>query len=168
MLCERCHKNVASLRYSEVVNGKVAVRNICPACLGEIQGDAATAFEMTGAPHVKRAVAPPEEPEPATTHRTCPSCGVGLRTVLKTGRMGCAVCYRSFGEAIEPQLRGLQTAVGHRGKKPRMDDARQKLRADIQSKRALLRTAVRMEKYEEAALLRDTIKALETGLSNQN
>jgi protein-arginine kinase activator protein McsA len=46
-----------------------------------------------------------------------------------------------------------------------MDDARARLRADLQTKRALLRSVLRAENYEEAARLRDEIQSLETGLN---
>jgi len=164
VLCERCQKNAATLRYSEVVNGKVSVRNICKACLAELQGDATTGFEVAGAPTAKRMKQAEEQAEPSIPHRSCPTCGVALRVVLKTGRVGCSTCFQTFGEAIEPQLRGLHVALRHRGKVPRIDDIREKVRADLQSKRALLRTALKMENYETAASLRDDIKLLETGL----
>ena len=44
------------------------------------------------------------------------------------------------------------------------DDARARVRSELQSKRALLKTALNLENYEEAASLRDEIRSLETGL----
>ena len=46
-----------------------------------------------------------------------------------------------------------------------MNNARERVRSELVSKRALLKTALNMENYEEAAALRDEIKVLETGLS---
>ena len=40
-----------------------------------------------------------------------------------------------------------------------------RLRADLQTKRTLLRTLLRREKYEEAAVLRDEIQEMESGQS---
>ena len=167
MLCERCHKRLATLRYSEVVNGKAAVRNICRRCLEEIQGDAGAGFEVQGAPtarHRRAAAASEEHPIATTSERQCPSCGMPLEDVLKTGQIGCNVCYETFSEPLESLIRGVHTAMRHRGKMPRIDSARDRKRAELQSKRALLRSALKMENYEEAAVLRDQIKALEDGL----
>ncbi len=164
MLCERCHKHAATLRYSEVVNGKVSARSICRTCMDELETDQGTGFEVSGAPTARRARVLKEEADAQVPHRSCPSCGVSLRTVVKTNRVGCRDCYSSFAEGIAEQLRTLHPATRHRGKTPNMSDARDRLRANLQAKRALLRTALKAENYEEAAHVRDEIRALESGL----
>ncbi|HOE65172.1 MAG TPA: UvrB/UvrC motif-containing protein [Candidatus Hydrogenedentes bacterium] len=164
MLCERCRKNAATARYSEVVHGKVSVRNICKSCLDALQEDPSTGFEIAGAPAAKRTKTDREPSEPTLPHRSCPACGLSLRMAIKAGRMGCGACYRNFGDAVDSQLRGLHVSLRHRGKTPRVDDIRDRARADLHGKRALLRTALKLEDYEKAAALRDDIKALETGL----
>ena len=67
---------------------------------------------------------------------------------------------------LEAAVRGLQGALHHRGRSPRADDSRDRIRADLQTKRALLRSALKTENYEEAAILRDTIRTLEAQLGN--
>lgn len=167
MLCERCHKRLATLRFTEVVNGKAAVRNICRECLDELQNDANSGFEVQGAPTARqrqRAEARAESAAEAAPEKTCPSCGIRLDTVLKDGRVGCVVCFDTFREPLESLLRGVHTALRHRGKSPRLNSRRDKLRTELQSKRALLRSALKSERYEEAAVLRDEIRGLEEGL----
>ena len=165
MLCQRCHKNLATVRYAEVVDGKVSEQHMCPECMARQQAEAASGFELSG-----------EAPSPRSRHsvtlasdtvlpqRSCRSCGIELQEVMRSGQVGCSACYESFGDQLEPILRGIHVALRHRGKAPHRDDARERMRAELQTKRALLRSALKTENYEEAARLRDEIRALEDAL----
>ncbi|MFP4500821.1 MAG: UvrB/UvrC motif-containing protein [Candidatus Hydrogenedentota bacterium] len=165
MLCQRCHKNLATARYAEVVDGKVTDRYLCEECMAQYQESRATGFELTGAPNApRRAAVQSAVREPAHEQR-CDTCGTLLGCVLEHGYVGCNQCYANFREPIEDMLRERQCTLVHRGKNPELDDARARLRADMQTKRTLLRSLLRREKYEEAAKLRDEISELETGLA---
>ena len=61
-------------------------------------------------------------------------------------------------------MEGIHYGMRHRGKMPVLDDKRTMLRAGLQTKRTLLRSAVGRENYEEAISLRDEIRALEIEL----
>jgi protein arginine kinase activator len=165
MLCQKCHKNLATVRYAEVVDGKVTDRHLCADCLAQHQDNAAKGFELTGvAPTARKIAVDQVVREAVKLQRTCATCGATLTMVMDEARTGCAKCYENFSEQIESMLEGLQRSMQHKGKMPHLDDARAKLRGDLQTKRALLRTMLRAEKYEEAARLRDEIRGLETGL----
>lgn len=164
MLCQKCHKSLATVRYAEVIDGKVTDLNVCPECLARLQS-AATGFELAGsAPSPKRLSAVRESEEPAAAALVCRSCGMELQRALRVNKLGCPSCYGSFEEPVETVLRGLHGALRHRGKVPRVDDRREQVRTQLQTRRALLRSILKMEKYEEAAVLRDEIKALEEAL----
>ena len=104
------------------------------------------------------------EAGPLTEYQTCAVCETSLATVLKTGKVGCVDCYESFGSQLSAVLEGIHGSTQHRGKRPRVDDARERVRANLQTKRLLLRSALDAENYEEAATLRDDIRTLESGL----
>ena len=165
MLCQKCHKNLATTRYAEVVDGKVTDVHLCAQCLAKQQQATGTGFRLSGpAPHLHKPPAERVAGEALRTQRTCTTCGTLLSDVLEQVRGGCTACYEVFGSEIESMLEGLHTAVRHKGRVPHLDDTRARLRAELQSKRALLRSVLRAEKYEEAALLRDEIRGLESGL----
>ena len=155
MICERCRMRLATLKYTEVINGKAMTRNICETCLKEIQGDAAAGFEMAGdAPSPKGVFAEvAAEAKPATTgvsvvpDKSCDFCGTKLSDVLRTGMVGSAACYEVFRTELEPVLREQHVAMLHRGKSPHVTDEREHLRRDLQSKRGMLRSALRSEDY---------------------
>jgi protein arginine kinase activator len=104
-------------------------------------------------------------PEPIEARKSCVACNTTLKQILDSGRVGCRSCYESFPVQLESLLEGIHIALTHRGKIPRLNSARDRVRSELQSKRALLKTALNMENYEEAAALRDEIRVLETGLS---
>lgn len=165
MICQKCHKNLSSVRYAEVVDGKVNDLHLCVDCMKKYQDDATTGFELSGplrAP-AKHSAARGSTPDSTTIQkRVCRQCGAVLKEVLKTGRVGCPSCYENFSEQLYPMLRGLHTAMRHRGKMPQINnDDRERSRVELQGKRALLRSALKLENYEEAAKLRDEVRALE-------
>jgi protein arginine kinase activator len=164
MLCERCHKNLATLKYTEVVNGKAFVRSICETCLHQLQDNATSGFEISGsAPAPKRRTASDISVESVSGQEVCATCGTPQHEVIKLGRAGCRDCYSQFERSMEPLLRGQHTALRHRGKVlPHMGDDRSRLRTQLQTTRALLRSALKTEDYEKAANLRDQIRNLES------
>ncbi len=166
MLCQKCHSNPASVRYSEVVDGRVNHLQLCPACLSAQQQESKGGFELGDSPTFSRGGRKSRGAATATaiSNETCRVCETDLRTVLDTGKVGCSACYESFPAQLESLLEGIHTALIHRGKTPRVEDARARQRTDLQSKRALLKTALGSENYEDAAGLRDDIRRLEEGL----
>ncbi len=165
MLCQRCHKSLATMRYAEVVDGKVSEQHLCADCMAKQQAEGASGFELSGAAptptmrHIPAGAAPSP-----VAQRSCRACGIEWQDVVESGRVGCSACYISFEDQLEPLLRGMHVALRHRGKVPHRDDVREQKRANLQTKRALLRSALKTEDYEQAASLRDEIRSLEESL----
>jgi len=165
MLCQKCHKNLSTVRYAEVVDGQVTDRHLCAECLSSHQETAGVGFELSGpVPTGPRAAPAAVVQEAVRTQRACSTCGTLLSEIFDAHRVGCARCYESFGGQIESILEGLHRALGHKGKAFRVDDTRARVRSDLETKRALLRSVLEAENYEEAASLRDEIRYLEEGL----
>ena len=168
MLCEKCHKNLASVRYAEVVDGKVKDLSLCPECLAKYQAEAGAGFELAKPDPVpvRARVSPKGKSVQEPALERCKTCGHVLANVLASGKVGCSACYETFAEQIEPLIRGMHAGMRHRGKAPHVDDALARVRADLQANRALLRSTLRAENYEEAAHLRDEIRILEKELGS--
>jgi len=169
MICERCRKRLATLKYTEVVDGKAYARNICDMCLRDLQDDASSGFEIGGdAPSPKHTaaapVASPVTDLATTSDAVCSVCGTRLSEAVQSRRVGSAACYAEFREALEPVLRSRHPALIHRGKAPGQHSGPEGVLRQLQTKRALLRSALKMENYEEAAALRDEIGSLEAAL----
>ena len=165
MLCQKCHKRPGTIRYAEVVDGRVADQFWCSECLTQQRaGD--VGFEISQVS--------PTRPSSDALHkvvsrvvraqRTCPACDTQLQYVLETHQVGCTTCYETFQDELTELLTKIHSHVSHKGKSAHFNDARTQLRSDLRSKRALLRSVLHAENYEEAATLRDEIRALESGL----
>lgn len=167
MICPKCGNKLATIRYAEVVDGKVTERYLCPDCIAKYQKEAGAGFALADdtpttadRPSAERLVN-----EAVRAQRACPSCGTPLTTVVDDGMVGCRTCFDHFGKEIDSILEGLHRGMQHKGKVSKLDNTRARTRADLQNKRQLLRTMLKAENYEEAARLRDEIRALEGGLS---
>jgi protein arginine kinase activator len=166
MLCQNCHKNLATVRYAEVVDGHVSDKHLCANCLAQQQNNATSGFELpVTASGARRPPAEKVAREAMRQQRACPACGALLSRIMDSGKVGCSRCYSAFGEQVESILEGLQRSLQHRGKRCYHEDNRERLRSDLQNKRSLLRSVLKAERYEEAAQLRDEIQSLETGLT---
>lgn len=169
MLCQKCHKSLATMRYAEVVGGKVSELQLCADCMARMQDETASGFELAGVAAAKgraKAAAPASAAaEAKVPHRVCRSCGADLKEAIQTGRVGCASCYDALGDTLEPLLRGFHVGLRHRGKEPRVTDERKLKRSELHSLRALLRSTLKSENYEEAARLRDQIRDLELAIN---
>jgi len=164
MLCQNCHKNLASVRYAEVVDGKVSDLRLCQDCLAAREESVSPGFEFSKPSPFLGKKKDLSVNEVREADATCTACATTLQELMDTGKVGCSICYESFPAELEALMEGIHIALTHRGKAPRIDDARVRVRSDLQSKRALLKTALSMENYEEAASLRDEIRALDIGL----
>ncbi|MDB5313543.1 MAG: UvrB/uvrC motif protein [Gemmataceae bacterium] len=92
-----------------------------------------------------------------TAALTCPACGLKYGEFRAEGRLGCPGDYDAFKAALEPLLERIHRSQTHAGKAPRT--ARRA--ADLADLRRRLAAAVAVEKYEDAARLRDLIRQKE-------
>ena len=73
----------------------------------------------------------------------CDSCGSTFEDIIDTGRYGCPNCYDVFEDRMDPILKKLQ------GAQSKMDTLQEELKK-----------AIKEERYEDAAKIRDEIKKL--------
>jgi len=95
--------------------------------------------------------------------QTCKSCGMTFDNFKESGKFGCANCYETFADRIEPIVRRIHGNSAHSGRMPRCsaENISQSREADVLKKE--LKELIKLEKFEEAAEIRDKIKALEKG-----
>ncbi len=94
----------------------------------------------------------------------CTRCGLSYADFRTTGRLGCAHDYVVFADGLIPLLEKIQGTVHHVGKAPASAAGEVAQRNKLYQLRRQLHAAVKSEKYEEAATLRDHIRALEEKL----
>ena len=83
----------------------------------------------------------------------------------QVGRFGCAQCYEAFTPNLLPLFRRLHGNQKHIGKIPLRAGSFVRLKKDIEDLKKKLYEKVAAEAFEDAAVLRDEIKQLESELA---
>lgn len=152
MLCEECGKHPAEVLMTTVVNGQAASRHLCRECVkkykaGDLQGVLAA---------VLSAMAQKQQ----SPDITCPRCGLSYAAFQKSGMLGCAECYQAFRSQLAPLITRVQGRAQHAGRRPPLDPKEQERINKMEELRMLMEAAVAMENFEEAARLRDELRAM--------
>lgn len=101
--------------------------------------------------------------EPPDGLHPCPECGWTVSTIRSSGRLGCPSCWRHFAGELRPLLEAVHGSTTHVGKRPKtkevpQDEPKQDFRkGQLERLQQKLAAAIEEERYEEAAIIRDTI-----------
>jgi protein arginine kinase activator len=155
MLCDRC-KNKEATVHNITMHGNIKKEeHLCEDCASDLKY-----FKF--APEFFFHKAFPKFFTPLSgfkeeTIKICPHCGKSGAELRKHGKPGCPECYTFFIEELQPLLTRIHGSAIHRGKIPaylRHKDS------ELSQLRLRLQQLVKEENYEEAASIRDKIKAL--------
>jgi protein arginine kinase activator len=153
--CSLCEE-AATVHLSQVVHGKVTKVHLCEACAQKGGATDPAVFQLADALAAAT---------PAPT-LTCPQCGYTDLDLRKRGRLGCPVCWETFGEALGGLLVKVQHEPAHVGRAPAGVVPLAQLRRRLDAARLEMTAAVTGEDFEAAARLRDEIAALERQLAS--
>ena len=158
MLCDKCHKNKATIHFTKIVNGKKIEMHLCKDCARDNSNiNAEFSMEnflsdMFGEFTLKE----------SNTEYKCSNCGMTYQQFKRYGKFGCSECIDTFKEKIEPLIQNIHGHRRHKGKTPGQHIASfDKEMTEVEKLRQKLKEAVEVENYEKAAELRDKIKTLE-------
>ena len=101
-------------------------------------------------------------PSAQYTDEICPTCKTRLSEVSKTGKAGCSDCYTVFRPQFEYMLAKIHANTQHTGKISESAGERLKVKKELENLKAAMQAAIEGQNFEQAAVLRDKIKALET------
>lgn len=161
MLCEKCGKNHATTHIRSVVNGVVKELNLCSHCAAESGYTNMHHNSLAGMLASMFGDAPELRSSDGETR--CTVCGASFGDIANSGKAGCAECYKVFGSRLMPYLKRVHGSTRHAGKVP--NSAPLMVKPDTETVEGLrleLNRLVAEEKYEQAAVIRDKIKNLES------
>lgn len=162
MLCDNCHDRVATIHLTQLINNTKGEVHLCEKCAKEknymnfsgipdISNFFNSIMGFTSQPYVNI----PKE-------KTCEGCGMTFEEFKETGKFGCAKCYDTFAERIEPLVKRIHGSEGHKGRTPKSGSTAQSPEtSEVEKLKIELDELVKLEKFEEAAIVRDKIKAIE-------
>lgn len=160
MLCEKCGKSNATTHIRTVVNGVVHELNLCAACAA--QGGYTNLSHNSLASMLASMFGESIGRIPAKEGKVCPVCGARFSDIAKSGKMGCAECYKSFGSELMPYLKRVHGSTKHIGKVPNSAPLAVRPSEDtVENLKMELSRAISEERYEDAAVIRDKIKQKE-------
>ena len=189
VLCEDCGQQNAVCTVAVMMGEKVMHRRLCQACmtktsmsiaagnLGHVLGALMAAARKAPAPGNDGGATPgspapvpqPGKPAPRPVMlpaiegeaELCPQCGTTYEAFRKKGRPTCPVCCMAFRKSVRQVLGGHCPQVQHMGRRPVDGEGAQQYRAERERLQRQLEEAVAREDYENAAVLRDTLRGLE-------
>ena len=179
MLCSNCGKNEATIRYTRIINGEKTEFALCEDCarkegLDDLDFSMPINFSSFLSDFFEDDSILPSISGFQT--QKCKNCGLTYDEFIKGGKFGCGECYNTFSNKLESILKNLHGSSKHIGRKPKnildsknivnnkkevkeqkVDENQEKidkLNSDLQS-------AIKDERYEDAAKIRDEIKKLQ-------
>lgn len=156
MICSKCKSNNASFFYTQNINGKetsVALCHDCAAGAGIGTSMVSPLFNSFFT-KVKKAETP------NTPTKRCSLCALSFNDILSMGKVGCPECYNTFKEELGDTIRSIHGTAKHVGLTPTGTEIVKKELTEEEILRGKLAEAIKVENYEEAAAIRDKIKAL--------
>lgn len=183
MKCENCGRNEANVKYTQIINGDKKQMFLCEDCsqklgIGNINfnmpidfssflGDFFDDLHQTAfIPSLSNQI-----------ELRCKKCGLDFEEFLHTGNFRCSNCYEQFESMIDPILKNIHGTNRHIGRLGNVIDGNNISNDDkisknisayenkgvneIDKKKEELKKAIKEERYEDAAKLRDEIKKLE-------
>jgi protein arginine kinase activator len=97
----------------------------------------------------------------AADKQSCPVCQITFAEFRNSGRLGCPYDYEVFRDELMPLLENIHDETRHSGKVPRRAPRNSQQQTTLIQLRNDLKRAVAAEDYENAARVRDKIRAIE-------
>lgn len=171
MICEHCKERHATVTVTQVQNQMKLERHYCEVCAAkfhpvqfDVQEEPVSIHQLMsdwfGLPVKKQQ----GEVQQAKRAKICPNCNMTYRQFLKVGKFGCAACYEAFRDQLPPVLKRLQADVQHVGKIQTDEHQLLRYQQQLEAYRLQIRQAIDEERFEDAAKLRDEIRAIEQRL----
>lgn len=169
MKCERCHEREATVHLKSNINGERSERHLCASCARQAEAEGDMSFQhvmddMLGSIFSNASIfgypgfAKPTLDAVRNT-RVCPVCKETAEEWRRTGKLGCASCYDTFSDSLLPVFQRVQGHTSHIGQ-PLTASKPETASDEIEALREKQKQAIAAEDYEQAAYLRDRIKAL--------
>lgn len=177
MLCSNCGKNEANVRYTRIINGQKTEFALCEECakkvgLDDIDFSMPINFSNFLSDFFDDDALLPSFAKVGV--EKCPKCGLTYNEFVNNGKFGCGECYNAFSDRLDAILKNLHGSYKHTGRAPKnivkeIDIQKQETQTKkvdekqekIDKLNKDLQKAIKEERYEDAAKIRDEIKKIQ-------
>src|SRR6478609_616252 len=163
MLCCICKEKNATVHLTQIAGEKMQKVDLCEECAKAKGVNDQTGFSLAD---LLLGLGASQELEQSAggAEAKCPQCGFTHADFKKSGRLGCSECYVTFSEGLGGLLKTMHKGTRHVGKVPESLRTRRDLSNQLTALQKKLNKAIETEDFEQAALLRDQIKQLNSRL----
>jgi protein arginine kinase activator len=160
-----CKQNDAKVHLTQIVGDKVQKVDLCEDCAKTKGVNDPAGFSLAD---LLLGLGASKEIETTATGEElkCPQCGFTQADFKKAGRLGCSECYNTFAEPLNSLLKSMHKGTRHVGKVPHNLQKSRDLMDKLRLLQKKLDRAISSENFEEAAELRDEIKAVKEKLGH--
>lgn len=95
----------------------------------------------------------------------CEYCGSTFNDIVKSGRVGCANCYSKFEDRLQPTITKMHGNAKHIGKNVTYTEEKEAEPeiSELDKLKNDLKLAIKEQRFEDAAVLRDKINEMNEG-----
>jgi len=170
--CQECEERQATLHFSQTINGEKKEIHVCEKCAKD-KGYVTYPGEDMHTLHNllaglfnfdQESMKPTAQHEQLTLKRDleCPDCSMTFTQFKKVGKFGCATCYETFSSHLDPIFKRVHSGnTKHNGKIPKRKGSNLHTKKQIETYKEQLQELIKTEEFEEAAVIRDKIRALQ-------
>ena len=167
MLCPKCMKQEANVFFTKIINGKKEEIKLCEQCAKSMGLLSQNGLMVEMSDFISDFIGKGFKTKPLTNRLCeCPVCHTTLEQFARTSKFGCGECYTAFAPHLDSFMKEIQGTSTHTGKMPlrtRADTLKKRRLSELKSQ---LGIAISEERFEDAAKLRDEIKALDETTKN--
>lgn len=175
VMCQECNKRPATLHFTKIINGEKTEFHFCEHCARE-KGDHIPGSNTFSIHQLLSGLLNFEQPfskeqalnKSVNQTLACEKCQMTYEQFARTGRFGCSNCYEAFGGKLDPLLKRVHSGNHqHAGKIPKRIGGAIHLKRRIGMLKEALQHHISREEFEQAAIVRDQIRSLESSLESQ-
>lgn len=171
MLCQHCNQKEATTHIKKNINGKREEMHLCSECakelgvmdefkmpaMNDLFGNSFLGNFLGAGVAAMNSLAGVDR---------CQTCGSSFNDIVKSGHIGCSDCYDRFEDKLEPSIRKIHGKTKHIGKYVSYEDTGEKAQqkpkeSELDSLKSQLSQAIKEQRFEDAAVLRDKINEIE-------
>jgi protein arginine kinase activator len=177
MKCTHCHDREANTHIKRIINGRKEEMYLCEDCakeLGVMDSFDFEPFTMDSFFGNLLGAGASALNSLAGIDR-CTSCGSSFNDIINSGKVGCADCYTKFDDRLAPTIEKIHGRTKHVGKHVTYTEEPEKSNSEkvnnpqtpqanpIDKLKEELKIAIKEQRFEDAAVIRDKIKAQTEG-----
>lgn len=166
MRCQHCNEREATTHIKRNINGNKTEMHLCSECAAELgvmeEFSPESLFADTFFGNLLGAGIPAMNVLSGVDR--CEYCGSSFNDIVKSGTVGCSHCYGRFADKLEPSIVKIHGKTKHVGKNVTYTSEEpitaEKKENTSESLKVQLKQAIKEQRFEDAAVLRDKIKEL--------